>query len=236
MAKKKAKTKAKPKSAMKKKSAAKSKPKAAVKAKPRQAAKRPAPAKPKAPATPKGPRAIPEGYHTATPFLHLQGAAEAIDFYKRAFGAVEVMRMPGPDGRIGHAEIRIGDSPFMLADLPPGLTGMVTPTDAGGATATFYLYVPNIDAFHARAVVAGAREDTPPTDQFYGDLRSQLTDPFGHIWFPATHTKDVTPEEMKKAMAAMNAAQGSQSSQAAQSPNSSDGSESSAPTEELSSV
>jgi PhnB protein len=146
---------------------------------------------------------IPEGYHTATPYLIVKGAGRAIEFYKRAFGASEVMRMDGPNGRIGHAEIRIGNSPIMLADEYPEM-GFRSPQSLGGERAnmkppvSILLYVEDVDARFKKAITAGAKELKPIQDQFYGDRSGTLEDPFGHVWTIATHKEDVSPDEMKK--------------------------------------
>lgn len=140
---------------------------------------------------------IPEGYHTATPYLTVNDAARAIEFYKRAFGAKEIMRMDGPPGKIGHAELRIGDSVVMLADEIPG-GGTRSPQSLGGTTSAVFLYVPDIDAQVKQATAAGARVDMPPQDMFWGDRFGKLTDPFGHSWALATHKEDVAPQEMAK--------------------------------------
>ena len=148
---------------------------------------------------------IPDGCHTITPHLVIKGAADAIEFYKQALGAEEVYNMPfpGPDGqtRIGHAELRIGDSLIFLADEFPdhGVTG---PTD-GKSPVTIHLYVPDVDAVYNRAIEAGATLTMPPTDMFWGDRYGKFVDPFGHHWAVATHTEDVTPEQMQERMAAM---------------------------------
>jgi PhnB protein len=144
---------------------------------------------------------IPEGYHTATPYLIVTGAAKAIEFYKSAFGADEIMRMPQPDGRIGHAEIKIGDSTIMLADEFPEM-GARSPQSLGGSPVSILLYVENVDTVFAQAVAAGAKVQRPLADQFYGDRTGGVTDPFGHVWYIATHTEDVSEEEMKKRAAA----------------------------------
>jgi PhnB protein len=144
---------------------------------------------------------IPEGYHTATPYLIVTGAAKAIEFYKSAFGADEIMRMPQPDGRIGHAEIKIGDSTIMLADEFPEM-GARSPQSLGGSPVSILLYVENVDTVFARAVAAGAKVQRPLADQFYGDRTGGVTDPFGHVWYIATHKEDVSEEEMKKRAAA----------------------------------
>ena len=143
---------------------------------------------------------IPEGYHTVTPYLIIKGAADAIDFYKRAFGAKELFRMDH-DGKIGHAEIKIGDSPIMLADESPEM-GHKSPQTLGGSPISILLYVEDVDALFKQAVAAGGKVDRPLEDKFYGDRGGSLTDPFGHIWHIATHKEDVTPEEMEKRMAA----------------------------------
>jgi PhnB protein len=147
-------------------------------------------------------KAIPDGYHTATPYLILQGAAAALDFYKKSFGATEIMRMARPDGKIGHAEMRIGDSVIMLADEVPEM-GYRGPKALGGSPVSLMLYVEDVDAVVARAVAAGAKITQPVQDKFYGDRNGVLEDPFGHVWTIATHTEDVTPEEMGERMAAM---------------------------------
>ena len=150
---------------------------------------------------------IPDGYRTVTPYLTLQGAANAIDFYTRAFGAQEVERMTGPDGKsVMHAEIKIGDSFVMLSDEIPQ-AGTRSPHALGGTTAAVFLYVPDVDAAFKRAVDAGAKAIMTPTDMFWGDRFGKLVDPFGHQWAMATHKEDLSPEEIRKrgsaAMAAM---------------------------------
>jgi len=152
-------------------------------------------------------RPIPEGYHTATPYLIVTGAARAIDFYRQAFGATEVMRLPGPDGKLGHAEIQIGDSRIMLADEFPGM-GFHSPTSLGGTPVSIMLYVPDADARFAAAVAAGATVLKSLADQFYGDRSGTVTDPFGHVWTVATHTEDVPPDEMARRMEAFGQAAG----------------------------
>jgi PhnB protein len=142
-----------------------------------------------------GARPIPEGFHTLTPHLVVRGAATAIDFYKKAFGAQEVMRMALPDGKtIGHAEIRIGDSLVFLADEFPGC--QPSPQGLGGSPVTLNLYVEDCDAVFDRAVAAGAQVRMPPADMFWGDRYGQVVDPFGHIWALATHKEDVPPDEL----------------------------------------
>jgi PhnB protein len=149
---------------------------------------------------------VPEGYHTATPYLAVDDAAEAIEFYKKAFGAKERVRMEAPDGRIGHAELEIGDSLVMLSDPFPQATTR-TPKELGGTTASVFLYVEDVDALAKRAVDAGATVTMEVADQFWGDRFGSVTDPFGHAWSIATHVEDVPPEEMaeraKAAFAAM---------------------------------
>jgi PhnB protein len=140
---------------------------------------------------------IPEGYEAPTPYLVVRGAAAAIDFYKKAFGAKEVMRMPGPDGRIGHADVRIGGGHVMLADESPEM-GHRSPGSLGGSPVSLVLYVENADEVVQRAVGAGAKVTRPVKDEFYGDRAGTLTDPFGHIWHVMTHVEDVSPEEMEK--------------------------------------
>lgn len=144
---------------------------------------------------------IPEGYHTATPYLVVHDAAKAIDFYKRAFDAKEIMRMEALPGKIGHAELRIGDSVIMLSDEMPQSVSK-SPQTLGGTTAGVFLYVTDVDATYQKAVSAGGKGGTPPTDMFWGDRFGQLTDPFGQLWSLATHKEDVAPEEMKKRMQA----------------------------------
>jgi PhnB protein len=140
---------------------------------------------------------IPDEYHSVTPYLAVRGAAAAIDFYKKAFGAREMFRMPQPDGRIGHAEIQIGDSRIMLADEFPEL-GHLGPLARGGSSVSLMIYTEDCDAMVARAVSAGATLTRPVQDQFYGDRSGGVTDPFGHVWYIATHKEDVSPDEMEK--------------------------------------
>src|SRR4030088_858567 len=140
---------------------------------------------------------IPEGYHSATPYLIVKGAAEAIDFYKRAFGATELLRMADPKGGIAHAEIKIGDSVIMLADEHPNM-GYCGPRSLGGSAVSIMLYVTDVDGTFDRAVKAGAKAQRPVANQFYGDCSGTLEDPFGHIWTISTHVEDVAPEEMKR--------------------------------------
>ncbi|HEY1434345.1 MAG TPA: VOC family protein, partial [Thermoanaerobaculia bacterium] len=141
-------------------------------------------------------------YRRVTPYLVLVGAAEAIEFYAKIFGAVETVRMPGPGGRIAHAEIKIGDSVVMLADENPDAPWH-GPRSMGGSPVSLVLYVENVDDTVARAVAAGAKLVRPVENQFYGDRTGGLEDPFGHQWHIATHIEDVTPDEMRRRMAAM---------------------------------
>jgi len=149
---------------------------------------------------------IPEGYHSVTPYLSFDDASEAIEFYKKAFGAKERMRMEAPDGKIGHAEIEIGDSLVKLADTFPQSTTR-PPSELGGTTAGVFLYVEDVDAVAQRAVDAGATITMEVADQFWGDRFGSLKDPFGHSWSIATHVEDLSPDEIaeraKEAMAAM---------------------------------
>jgi PhnB protein len=145
-------------------------------------------------------KAIPEGYHSVQPYLHIRGAAQAIEFYKQAFGATEIMRMPLADGRLGHADIRIGDSVVMLADEAPE-RGIHGPAHYGGAPMTLMFYTEDCDAIFQKAIGAGSKSLREPTDQFYGDRMAGIEDPFGFQWYIATHVKDLSPEEMKAAMA-----------------------------------
>jgi len=144
---------------------------------------------------------IPENYHTVTPYLIVNNAVGAIEFYKKIFGATELMRMPMPDGRLGHAELKIGDSTVMLADEFPEANAH-SPLSIGGSPVSMLLYVEDVDAVFADAVAAGSKVLKPIQDQFYGDRTGTLTDPFGHQWTIATHKEDVSPEEMKRRMAA----------------------------------
>jgi PhnB protein len=143
---------------------------------------------------------IPEGYHSVTPYLIVDGAAQAIDFYRRAFGATELMRLEMPGPKLGHAEIQIGDSRIMLADEFPEMDAR-GPLALGGTPASLMIYVEDVDARFHQAIAAGAKELRPVQDQFYGDRAGTLVDPFGHKWTIATHTEDVSQEEVKKRMA-----------------------------------
>jgi PhnB protein len=144
---------------------------------------------------------IPEGYHSVTPYLIIRDAARAIDFYKKAFGATEVMRMPTPDGKIGHAEIKIGDSHVMLADESPEM-GHLSPQSVGGSPVGLMVYLENVDDVFGRAVSGGAKVKQPVEDKFYGDRSGSVEDPFGHLWHISTHIEDVPPDEMEKRAAA----------------------------------
>jgi len=140
---------------------------------------------------------IPEGYHSVTPYLIIEGAADAIEFYKQAFGATELFRFPTPDGKIGHAEIKIGDSPVMLADAYPDM-GYNGPKSLGGSPVSLMIYVEDVDTIFNRAVDAGATVKEALSDKFYGDRLGSLIDPFGHVWHVSTHKEDVSLEEMEK--------------------------------------
>lgn len=142
---------------------------------------------------------IPEGYHTVTPHIVVRGAEEAIAFYARAFGAEETVRMPGPGGKLLHAEVRIGDSVVMLSDEFPEM-GARSPQSIGGTSGGLMLYVNDVDAAFARAVGAGATAEMPPQDMFWGDRYGKLRDPFGHSWSLATHVEDLDPDEMMRRM------------------------------------
>ena len=145
---------------------------------------------------------IPDDYPRVIPYLSVDGAGAAIDFYTAVFDATERMRMPGPDGKIGHAELEFGDSVVMLADAFPDMGGQ-TPKGLGGTPVTVMVYVENVDAVFAWAVAAGATVEREVGDQFYGDRAGQFVDPFGHKWFVATHVEDVSPEELEQRAAAM---------------------------------
>jgi PhnB protein len=145
---------------------------------------------------------IPEGHRTVTPYLAIKNAAGALEFYKKAFGAVETYKLIIPDGRVGHAEIRLGDSLIMLSDEFPEFGGKA-PEALGGSPVSIHLYVDDVDAFFKRALAAGAHELKPIANQFYGDRSGQLQDPFGHLWWVATHREDVAPDEMQKRVRAL---------------------------------
>ncbi len=140
---------------------------------------------------------VPDGYHTVQAYLAVRGAAKALEFYGRAFGAEELYRMPGPGGRIMHSEIRVGDSVVMVGDEAPE-RGAPSPAALGGSPVSLMLYVDDVDAWFARATTAGCTAQMPPTDMFWGDRFCKLQDPFGHLWGIATHKEDVPPEEMAK--------------------------------------
>lgn len=145
---------------------------------------------------------IPEGYHTVTPYLVIKGAAQAINFYKKAFGAKEMFRMDGPGGTVAHAEIQIGDSRVMLADEFPDM-GYTAPQSGSNSPIGLHIYVEDVDKLAAQAVAAGIKTERPVADQFYGDRTGTFVDPFGHRWSIATHKEDVSMEEMERRMAAM---------------------------------
>jgi PhnB protein len=148
---------------------------------------------------------IPNGYHTVTPYLIIRGAGEAIEFYKKAFGATELFRFPAPDGKIGHAEIKIGDSSIMLADEHPDM-GYKGPQTLGGSPVGLMIYVDDVDTVFDRAVAAGAKTREAVSDKFYGDRIGTLEDPFGHVWHVSTHKEDVSVEEMERRAKAAGAA------------------------------
>ena len=148
---------------------------------------------------------IPEGYHSVTPYLIIEGAGEAIEFYKKAFGAKELFRFPTPDGKVGHAEMKIGDSPIMLADAYPAM-GYNSPKSLGGSPVSLMVYVEDVDTVFNQAVAAGATLKEAVTDKFYGDRSGSLIDPFGHVWHVTTHKEDVSMEEMEKRAKAASAA------------------------------
>jgi len=140
---------------------------------------------------------IPEGYPRLSPYLCVDGAARAIEFYTEVLGATEKMRMPGPDGKIGHAELALGESVIMLADEHPDI-GFLSPLRIGGTAVTLHTYVEDVDAVFERALAAGAKSLRPVENQFYGDRSAQFEDPFGHRWSIATHVEDVDPDEMAR--------------------------------------
>jgi len=141
-------------------------------------------------------REIPKGFHTVTPYLIVTDGARAIDFYKRAFGAQELLRLDGPDGKVAHAELKIGDSIIMLSEEMPGHTR--SPQSLGGTAVDIMLYVKDVDQAFNQAVAAGAKITMALSDMFWGDRYGQVTDPFGHSWSLATHKEDVLPEELRK--------------------------------------
>lgn len=145
---------------------------------------------------------IPDGYHSVTPYLIVDDAAKAIDFYKQAFGATELFRMDAPGGKIGHAEIKIGNSPLMLADEMPEM-GYRSAKAIGSTPVSLMIYVEDVDSVFPRAIAAGGKELKALQDQFYGDRSGTLEDPFGHVWTVSTHKEDVPPEEMERRMSEM---------------------------------
>lgn len=145
----------------------------------------------------KAAKPIPDGYNAAIPYLTCKNAAQALEFYVKAFGATELMRMAAPDGKIGHAEIKIGDAIIMISDEYPEMQ-ITSPQSLGGTPVGIHVYVPDVDAINQRAIAAGATVQRPIADQFYGDRSVTLGDPFGHRWFFATHKEDLSPEEMQK--------------------------------------
>ena len=147
---------------------------------------------------------IPKDYNTVTPYLVIKGAAQAIEYYKKVFGATETVRMPGPDGKIGHAELKIGNSTIMLAEENPSMgAGHTSAATVGGSPVSLYVYFPNVDEIVKRAAAEGAKILKPVQDQFYGDRNGFIQDPFGHLWGVATHVEDVSPGEMKERMKKM---------------------------------
>ena len=142
---------------------------------------------------------IPKGYNSVTPYLIVQGAAQAIDYYKSVFGATEIVRMNDPSGRVAHAELKIGDSCIILADENPGM-GHASATTIGDSPVSIYLYIPDVDRVVEKAVAAGAKVLKPVQDQFYGDRSGFIRDPFGHLWGVATHVEDVSPQEIEERM------------------------------------
>jgi PhnB protein len=141
---------------------------------------------------------VPKGFHTVTPSLIVRGAAEAIEFYKKALGAEELMRMTGPDGKIGHAELKIGDSVIFISDEFPNMGVARSPQTLGGCTGTLNLYVPDVDTTFKQAVSAGGKTTMPVADMFWGDRYGTFSDPFGHHWGLGTHKEDLTAEEVDK--------------------------------------
>ena len=150
---------------------------------------------------------IPDGYNTVIPYLIIKGASEALEFYKKAFGATERMRMPGPGGKIMHAELEMGDSVIMLADEFPEMNA-VSPVTLKGTAVGLHLYVEDVDKIFAQAVAAGATVERPLTNQFYGDRSGSVIDPFGHRWYLTSHVEDVSEEEMKRRMEEMKKSSG----------------------------
>lgn len=150
---------------------------------------------------------IPQGYNSVTPYLVIKGAAQAIEYYKKVFGATETVRMDGPDGKVGHAELKIGDSHIMLADENPSMgQGYSSAATIGASPVSLYVYLPDVDSVVDRAIAEGAKLLRPVADQFYGDRTGFFQDPFGHLWGVATHVEDVAPQEMKERMKKLQAA------------------------------
>ena len=162
------------------------------------AAARPKSAARRTSAAPKKVQAVPAGYHTVTPYLTVNDGAGALEFYKRAFGARETERMPGPGGKLMHAELRIGDSVVMLSDEFPGMSTCKAPKSLGGTTGSIFLYLADVDPAFRKAVEAGCKVLMPLTNMFWGDRFGKLEDPFGNQWTMATHVEDVTPDEMRR--------------------------------------
>ena len=150
---------------------------------------------------------IPQGYNSVTPYLVVKGAARAIEYYKKVFGATETVRMDAPDGKVGHAELKIGNSHIMLADENPSMgQGYSSAATIGASPISLYIYIPDVDSVVERAVAEGAKLLRPVADQFYGDRSGFIQDPFGHLWGIATHVEDVAPQELKERMKKMQAA------------------------------
>lgn len=147
-------------------------------------------------------QAIPEGFHSLTPYLIVKDAAAAIDFYRAAFGAQELFRMDMPGGKVGHAELQLGDSRIMLADEEPEMCAL-SPATLGGAGISLMFYVDDVDQAYPRAIAAGAEQVRPVQDQFYGDRSGTLRDPYGHVWTLGTHVEDVPPEELRRRLDAL---------------------------------
>jgi PhnB protein len=147
---------------------------------------------------------IPKDYNSVTPYLVIKGAAQAIEYYKKVFGATETVRMNGPDGKVGHAELKIGNSHIMLADENPSMgQGHTSPATVGGSPVSLYIYLPDVDLVVEKATAQGAKILKPVQDQFYGDRNGFIQDPFGHLWGIATHVEDVSPQDMKERMQKM---------------------------------
>ena len=150
---------------------------------------------------------IPKDYNSVTPYLVIKGAAQAIEYYKRVFGATEQVRMKGPDGKVGHAELKIGNSVIMLADENPSMgTGHTSAATIGASPVSLYVYLPDVDHVVERATAEGAKILRPVETQFYGDRNGFIQDPFGHLWGIATHVEDVSPQEMEERMKKVRAA------------------------------